>query len=61
MGGRYIRKIGGVKTLAESARRTNSPFLKALLEFCNQFSQAIVLERVKKINEASTERKKSKK
>ena len=49
MGGRYIRKIGGVKTLAESARRTNSPFLKALLEFCNQFSQAIVLERVKKI------------
>ena len=47
MGGRYIRKIGGVKTLAESARRTNSPFLKALLEFCNQFSQAIVLERVK--------------
>ena len=55
MGGRYIRKIGGVKTLAESARRTNSPFLKALLEFCNQFSQAIVLERVKKINEASTE------
>ena len=52
MGGRYIRKIGG---LAESAKRTNSPFLKTLLAFCNEFSQAIVLERVKKINEASTE------
>ena len=60
MGGRYIRKIGGVKTLAESARRTNSPFLKALLEFCNQFSQAIVLERVKKLTKL-LRKKKSKK
>ena len=47
--------IGGVKALAESANRTNSPFLRALLEFCNEFSQAIIMERVKEINEAETE------
>lgn len=51
----YVKKIGGVKTLAESANRTNSPFLRALLEFCNEFSQAIIMERVKEINEAESE------
>ena len=55
MGAMYVKKIGGVKTLAESANRTNSPFLRALLEFCNEFSQAIIMERVKEINEAETE------
>lgn len=55
MGAMYIKKIGGVKALAESANRTNSPFLRALLEFCNEFSQAIIMERVKEINEAETE------
>lgn len=54
-GAMYIKKIGGVKTLAESANRTNSPFLRALLEFCNEFSQAIIMERVKEINEAESE------
>lgn len=55
MGAMYVKKIGGVKALAESANRTNSPFLRALLEFCNEFSQAIIMERVKEINEAETE------
>jgi hypothetical protein len=55
MGAMYVKKIGGVKTLAESTNRTNSPFLRALLEFCNEFSQAIIMERVKEINEAETE------
>lgn len=55
MGTMYVKKIGGVKALAESANRTNSPFLRALLEFCNEFSQAIIMERVKEINEAETE------
>lgn len=55
MGVMYVKKIGGVKALAESANRTNSPFLRALLEFCNEFSQAIIMERVKEINEAETE------
>lgn len=55
MGAMYVKKIGGVKALAESANRTNSPFLHALLEFCNEFSQAIIMERVKEINEAETE------
>ena len=55
MGAMYVKKIGGVKALAESANRTNSPFLRALLEFCNDFSQAIIMERVKEINEAETE------
>lgn len=55
MGAMYVKKIGGVKSLAESANRTNSPFLRALLEFCNEFSQAIIMERVKEINEAETE------
>lgn len=54
-GAMYIKKIGGVKTLAESANRTNSPFLRTLLEFCNEFSQAIIMERVKEINEAESE------
>lgn len=54
-GAMYVKKIGGVKTLAESANRTNSPFLRALLEFCNEFSQAIIMERVKEINEAESE------
>lgn len=54
-GAMYIKKIGGVKTLAESANRTNSPFLRALLEFCNEFSQTIIMERVKEINEAESE------
>lgn len=55
MGAMYVKKIGGVKALAESTNRTNSPFLRALLEFCNEFSQAIIMERVKEINEAETE------
>lgn len=55
MGAMYVKKIGGVKALAESANRTNSPFLRTLLEFCNEFSQAIIMERVKEINEAETE------
>lgn len=55
MGAMYVKKIGGMKALAESANRTNSPFLRALLEFCNEFSQAIIMERVKEINEAETE------
>lgn len=55
MGAMYVKKIGGVKALAESANRTNSPFLRALLEFCNEFSQVIIMERVKEINEAETE------
>lgn len=55
MGAMYVKKIGGVKALVESANRTNSPFLRALLEFCNEFSQAIIMERVKEINEAETE------
>lgn len=55
MGAMYVKKIGGVKALAESANRTNSQFLRALLEFCNEFSQAIIMERVKEINEAETE------
>lgn len=55
MGAMYVKKIGGVKALAESANRTNSPFLRSLLEFCNEFSQAIIMERVKEINEAETE------
>ena len=55
MGAMYVKKIGGVKALAESANHTNSPFLRALLEFCNEFSQAIIMERVKEINEAETE------
>ena len=55
MGTMYVKKIGGVKALAESTNRTNSPFLRALLEFCNEFSQAIIMERVKEINEAETE------
>lgn len=55
MGAMYVKKIGGVKALAESANRTNSPFLRALLEFCNEFSQAIIMERVKEINDAETE------
>lgn len=55
MGAMYVKKIGGVKALAKSANRTNSPFLRALLEFCNEFSQAIIMERVKEINEAETE------
>lgn len=55
MGAMYVKKIGSVKALAESANRTNSPFLRALLEFCNEFSQAIIMERVKEINEAETE------
>lgn len=55
MGAMYVKKIGGVKALAESANRTNSPFLRALLEFCNEFSQAVIMERVKEINEAETE------
>lgn len=55
MGAMYVKKIGGVKALAESANRTNSPFLRTLLDFCNEFSQAIIMERVKEINEAETE------
>ena len=55
MGAMYVKKIGGVKALAESANHTNSPFLRTLLEFCNEFSQAIIMERVKEINEAETE------
>ena len=55
MGAMYVKKIGGMKALAESTNRTNSPFLRALLEFCNEFSQAIIMERVKEINEAETE------
>lgn len=55
MGAMYVKKIGGVKALAESTNRTNSPFLRTLLEFCNEFSQAIIMERVKEINEAETE------
>lgn len=55
MGAMYVKKIGGMKALAESANRTNSPFLRTLLEFCNEFSQAIIMERVKEINEAETE------
>lgn len=55
MGAMYVKKIGGVKALVESTNRTNSPFLRALLEFCNEFSQAIIMERVKEINEAETE------
>ena len=55
MGAMYVKKIGGVKALAESANHTNSPFLRTILEFCNEFSQAIIMERVKEINEAETE------
>ena len=55
MGAMYVKKIGGVKALAESTNRTNSPFLRTLLEFCNEFSHAIIMERVKEINEAETE------
>lgn len=54
-GAMYIKKIGGVKALTESANRTNSPFLRTLLELCNEFSQAIIMERVKEINEAESE------
>ena len=51
----YIRKIGGMKHLAEQAQKTGSPFLKGLYRAVNEASKALIADRNKKAVKALSE------
>ena len=51
----YIRKIGGMKQLAEQARVTGSPFLKGLYRIVDEASKEIIKDRNKKAVKALSE------
>ena len=51
----YIRKIGGVKHLAEQARATGSPFLHGLYNAVMESTKSIIKDRTKKAAKALTE------
>jgi hypothetical protein len=51
----YIRKIGGMKHLAEQARVTGSPFLKNLYRIVDEASKKIIKDRNKKAAKAISE------
>ena len=47
VGSMYMKKLGGINGLASATKRTNSPFLKELLEFCNGLANEIAMEKLK--------------
>lgn len=55
MGALYMRKIGGMNGLYVALRRTNSPFLKEMYQFCKEFASHILMERTAKAQKAMTE------
>lgn len=55
MGSLYMYKLGGIKALTEAVDRTNSSFLVEMLAFCKEFSNDIILEKVKEAQNAMSE------
>lgn len=47
VGSMYMKKLGGINGLVSATKRTNSPFLKELLEFCNGLANEIAMEKLK--------------
>lgn len=47
VGSMYMKKLGGINGLTSATKRTNSPFLKELLEFCNGLANEIAMEKLK--------------